>query len=181
MIESIDRLDLLGKELTGFLCHWRTISTENSQDFIPKVYSEHESLKKQLPFLKKLHQILRGNDYSQRFNYYFEFELPQRLDGQIYMLSREKASDELKKENPTLNPTNEIESIEKSISNQSEMIDLEIKFKNFSIAERKEFFLKTFFPATDKKPHWSEILRVTECEHCPHYRYFFFIHSYIIL
>ena len=114
-------------------------------------------------------------------NYFFADEPSPLQDAQVYMLSREKANDELKKENPTLNPTNEIESIEKSISSQIEMIDLKMKFKNFSIAERKECFLNHFFPAMDKKPHWSEILRVTECEHCPHYRYFFypFIHYFV--
>ena len=170
MIQAIEWLDQLGKELTGLLCHWRTITKiDNSQDFQQAVYSELESRKKLLPFLQNLLQILRGNDYNPKIINHFFAEPSPSKDSQVYMLSREKANEELKKVNPTV----EIERIEISISSQIEMNNLGKKLKNIgsrSFAERKEYYLNDFFPPTDKTPHWSEILRVTDCEHCPHYR-----------
>ena len=167
MIEAVELLDQLGKELTGFLCHWRTIP---KNDFLSEVYKllELEPWKKLLPFLQNLLQILRGNDYNPKIINHFFAEPSPSKDSQVYMLSREKANEELKKVNPTV----EIERIEKSISSQSEINNLGKKLKNIPISEQKEYFINHCFPPTDKTPHWSEILRVTDCEHCPHYRLF---------
>ncbi len=58
-----------------------------------------------------------------------------------------------------------ITEIEKSI--QSRILELHKQLKSIPKNQRKKYFRNNFFPAIHKTgPHWSEILRVTKCEHC---------------
>ena len=173
MIKSVEYLDSLSKELKGFSDHWKAVNSQNSE---PSILPDKKGLrfwKEKLPFLKKLQEILKKKSYTDLKDVVKYFWTNQRFlpfSNKIGALLCERATDQLRKAKTIC----EIEEIENFVTNQSEYKEYANKLNSFSEEEQEEFVRNFYFLTSKNEQHWSEILRVTKCEHC-NYRYIFTI------
>ncbi len=122
-------------------------------------------------------QILRTNSYSrknknkiysEKENFFRETTKKVAYHTDLFHLIREELPNQLRKGKT-------IDDIEKLYQCNLKELPNELHIKMMSIPKylRDEYFSNHFFPTVNKTgPHWSDILRVTECEHC-NYRWVF--------
>jgi hypothetical protein len=104
-------------------------------------------------------QILRNNNYKNDMKNFFEgktFNVNHHTE--LLNQIRDEIPDQLRNGKT-------ITEIEKLI--QCRILELQKHLKSIPKLQRKKYFRDHFFPTVDKTgPHWSDILRVTEYEHC---------------
>jgi hypothetical protein len=104
-------------------------------------------------------QILRANKYNKEKKKFFEEETTKAFyHTELFNLTREEIPDQLRK-------GKNIDDIKEFF--QCNVEELHKKMTSIPRDQRDEYFRNHFFPTVNKTgPHWSDILRVTECEHC---------------
>jgi hypothetical protein len=167
LTQDMELVVQLNRELSNFLAHWRAISPENSPDFKPEFYNKDklEEMKATLPFFSECLQILRGKDYGAEMQQYFE-------DGKVYQFNDDQTHMEYREEvNKELRNGKSKTKILESLLSRPTLYDDRNKKRAVPKEQRKQYFADSRFPKPDTTPHWSEILRVTDCKDC-NFRYF---------
>jgi hypothetical protein len=117
--------------------------------------------------LKEQIQILRTNNYkSEMENFFNKRTQHTHYHTELFNLIREEIPEQLRK-GKTIYRIKE--------SYQCNIGALHTEMKKIPKVQQKQYFINHFFPTVKKTvPHWSDILKVTECDHC-NYRYHFFL------
>jgi hypothetical protein len=143
--------------------HERAFSAEINILELEGSFSHNEKLrswKELVPFLKKLQQILKDNEYPEMRTYTFE-KLHIEIANKKFDLSSRRKIVEGFRNGKTVD----------EIINSKMIQILELRQKQISLPleEQKKILVKNNFPANN---NWYEILRVTDCDHCTSFRFF---------
>jgi hypothetical protein len=164
MIEAAVQMDECFFELNHLANHERAFSAEINILELEGSFSHNEKLrswKKLVPFLKKLQQILRDKEYPEMRTYSAEKLHIELANKKFDLSSRRKIVEGLRNGKT-------VDEIIKSMMIQ--ILELREKQISLPLAEQKKILVKDNFPANN---NWCEILRVTDCDHCTSFRYFF--------
>jgi hypothetical protein len=170
LIHTLDIADQLNKELPILIHHWRTLDKNQNQnlerDELQNYLKVIRSDDKQRKDLEEQMHILRTNDYDRKNEWeaysemesFFE-EITNNLffHSEVFNLIRGDIPVQLRKGKTVT---------QIKISHQHKLYELHEKMKATPQNERDKYFRNHFFPAVYKSTDWSEILKVTACDHC---------------